>query len=57
MSETTYELLEDVPRGITTAVTVSGRTMVSLGEDGRWRRPDGLVVPLDAHGPWVAADA
>lgn len=52
-----YELLEDVPRGVTRVLSQSGRTNATLGIDGRWRRLDGQIVPLDAHGPWLPVAA
>jgi hypothetical protein len=48
-----YELLEDVPQGVTRVLSQSGRSNATLGIDGRWRRIDGRIVPLDAHGPWL----
>lgn len=50
-----YDLLEDVPRGVTRVVSRSGRTNATRGQDGRWRRIDGQIVALDAHGPWLPA--
>lgn len=47
-----YEFLEDVPAQVMRVRCKD--TIATRTADGRWRNQRGLIVPLDASGPWRA---